>query len=90
MDDFQEYLEEQLQDPEFAAEWERQRPEREYIKAIIDARIEKNLTQKELAERTGIRQSNISRIENGNCSPTIATLQQIAHGVGKTLHIEFR
>ncbi|MDR3288349.1 MAG: helix-turn-helix transcriptional regulator [Peptococcaceae bacterium] len=42
------------------------------------------------ARKTGIRQSNISRIENGNCSPTIATLQQIADGVGKTLHIEFR
>jgi len=90
MDDLQRYLEEQLKDPEFAEEWERQRPEREYIKAIIGARIEKNLTQKELAERTGIRQSNLSRIENGNCSPTIATLQQIASGMGKTLHIEFR
>ena len=90
MSELQEYLEEQLKDPEFAAEWERQRPEREYIKAIIGARIEKNLTQKELAQKTGIRQSNISRIENGNCSPTIATLQQIADGVRKKLHIEFR
>ncbi len=90
MDDFHRYLEEQLQDSAFAAEWERQRPEREYIKAIIGARIEHDLTQKELAERTGIRQSNLSRIENGNCSPTIATLQKIAAGVGKTLHIEFR
>ena len=90
MDDLQKHLEELLKDPEFAAEWERQRPEREYINAMIGARIEKNLTQKELAERTGIRQSNISRIENGNCSPTIATLQQIAAGMGKTLHIEFR
>ena len=89
MSDYRTHLNEQLKDPEFFAEWERQRPEREYIKAIIAARIERNLTQKELAERTGIRQSNISRIENGNCSPTIATLQQIAAGVGKTLHIEF-
>ncbi|MCL2096601.1 MAG: helix-turn-helix domain-containing protein [Oscillospiraceae bacterium] len=90
MDDLQRHLAELLEDPEFAAEWERQRPEREYIKAIIGARIEKNLTQKELAEKTGIRQSNLSRIESGNCSPTIATLQQIASGMGKTLHIEFR
>jgi len=87
---FKKHLEEQLKDPEFAAEWERQRPERECVKAIIAARMEQNLTQKDLAEKTGIRQSNISRIENGNCSPTIATLQQIANGVGKTLHIEFR
>jgi DNA-binding XRE family transcriptional regulator len=90
MSAYKKHLAEQLKDPEFAAEWERQRPEREYIKAIIAARMEQNLTQKELAEKTGIRQSNISRIENGNCSPTIATLQQIADGVGKTLYIEFR
>ena len=89
MDDLQKYLEEQLKNPKFAAEWERQRPEREYIKAIITARCEQNLTQKQLAEKTGIRQSNLSRIENGNCSPTIATLQQIADGIGKKLHIEF-
>ena len=90
MNDLKEHLSEQLKNPEFAAEWERQRPEREYVKAIIAARIESNLTQKELAEKTGIRQSNISRIENGNCSPTIATLQQIADGIGKKLHIEFK
>ena len=90
MNDYKKYLDIQLKDPDFAAEWERQRPEREYIKAIIAARLEQNLTQKDLALKTGIRQSNISRIENGNCSPTVATLQQIANGVGKTLHIEFR
>ena len=90
MSDFNKYLSEQMQDPEFAAEYERQRPAREYTKAIIDARSEQNITQKELAERTGIRQSNISRIENGSCSPSINTLQEIAAGMGKKLHIEFR
>ena len=90
MSDHNEYLNKQLENPEFADEWERQRPEREYVKAIIVARMEKDMTQQELADKTGIRQSNISRIENGNCSPTVATLQQIADGVGKTLHIEFR
>ena len=90
MNDYNKHLNEQLKNPEFANEWKRQRPEREYIKAIISARIEQNMTQKELSDITGIRQSNISRIENGNCSPTVATLQQIADGMGKTLIIEFR
>jgi DNA-binding XRE family transcriptional regulator len=90
MDDFKKHLKRNCEDPEFASEWERNRPEREYIKAMIAARIEQNLTQEELALRTGIRQSNISRIENGNCSPTIATLQQLAAGIGKTLHVEFK
>jgi len=37
MSDYKTHLEEQLKDPEFSAEWERQRPEREYIKAIVGA-----------------------------------------------------
>ena len=47
------------------------------------------MTQKELAEKTGIRQSNLSRIENGMCSPTVETLARIAAGLGKQLKIEF-
>ena len=89
MIDFQKYKEQQLQDPEFRKEYEALQPEMEVIRALISARIEQNLTQQQLAQRTGIRQSNISRIENGSCSPTIATLQQLANGMGKKLHIEF-
>jgi len=89
MDDFQRLKEELLKDPEVRAEYEALKPEMEVIRALIGARIEQNLTQAQLAERTGIRQSNISRIENGTCSPTIATLQQLANGMGKKLHIEF-
>ena len=90
MDDFERHLQEMLQDPEFAAEYERTRPEFEVMRAIIGARIESNMTQKELAEKTGIRQSNISRIENGTSSPTVDTLQRLAAGMGKKLCIEFR
>lgn len=89
MNDFQKLKEELLLDSEVRAEYEALRPEMKVIRALVGARIEQNLTQKQLAERTGIRQSNISRIENGSCSPTIATLQQLANGMGKKLHIEF-
>ena len=89
MDDLNRFLQDQLKDPEFREEYEASRPEFEIMKAIIDARCEQNLTQKELAERSGIRQSNISRIENGTCSPTIATLQSLAKGMGKKLVLRF-
>ena len=42
MSDYKKHLNRQLENPEFAAEWERQRPEREYIKAIIAVRLEQN------------------------------------------------
>ena len=90
MSDFRDYLNKQLEDPEFAAEYEQLRPEYEAIQAIIAARLECNMTQKELAEKTGTRQSNISRIESGTSSPTIDTLSRIAAGLGKKLVIEFQ
>lgn len=89
MSDFRNYLNQQLNDPQFAAEYETLRPEYEAIRAVIAARLESNLTQKELAERTGIRQSNISRIESGASSPTVSTLARIAAGMGKRLKIDF-
>ena len=89
MDDLERFLNEQMQDPEFAAEYEALQPEYEAIRAVVGARIESHMTQKQLAEKTGIRQSNISRIENGTSSPTVETLARIAAGMGKKLKIEF-
>lgn len=89
MDDLERFLNEQMQDPEFAAEYETLQPEYEAIRAVIGARMESHMTQKQLAEKTGIRQSNISRIENGTSSPTVETLARIAAGLGKKLKIEF-
>ena len=89
MSDFKNYLAQQMEDPAFAAEYEAQRPEYEAIRAVIAARLACNMTQKELAEKTGIRQSNNSRIENGSASPTIDTLARIAAGLGKQLKIDF-
>ena len=89
MSDFKNYLAQQMEDPTFAAEYEAQRPEYEAIRAVIAARLACNMPQKELAEKTGIRQSNISRIENGSASPTIDTLARIAAGLGKQLKIDF-
>ena len=79
-----------MENPEFREEYENTRADFEVMKAIIDARYSQNITQAELAEKSGIRQSNISRIENGSCSPTVHTLKQIAKGLGRELHIEFR
>lgn len=90
MSDFRDYLNKQLEDPAFSAEYEAMRPEYEAVRALIAARIETGMTQKELSEKTGIRQSNLSRIENGTSSPTVATLARIAAGMGKHLKVEFQ
>ncbi|WP_293556777.1 MULTISPECIES: helix-turn-helix domain-containing protein [Phascolarctobacterium] len=89
MDDFDKYLDEQLQNPEFKKEWDENELEYQLMMMILKARNEQNLTQSELAERTGIRQSNISRIEKGQALPSISTLCKIARGLGKQLQIKF-
>ena len=86
---FDDFLKEQLLDPEFKKEYEALQPERAIIQAIIDARQQSGLTQKELSERTGITQSDISKLERGNANPSIRTLQRLAAGMGMKLRLEF-
>ncbi len=86
---FNDFLQEQLQDPEFRKEYETLQPEHAVVQAIIDARKNAGLTQKELSERTGIAQGDISKLENGNANPSIRTLQRLAAAMGMTLKVEF-
>ena len=59
------------------------------IKEIIEARKDKNITQKELSDLTGIMQENISKIEDGNANPSLKTLKKLASAFGKKLVISF-
>lgn len=84
-----DFLQEQLQDSEFREAYEALQPEHAVVQAIIDARRNAGLTQKELSERTGIAQGDISKLENGNANPSIRTLQRLAAAMGMTLKVEF-
>ena len=84
-----QYKEEKLKEPGFKKVYEELQPEFEIMRAIIDARTASNLTQKELAERTGIAQTEISRIENGSRNPSIKLLQRLAEGLNMNLRISF-
>ena len=82
-------LPEQLKNEGFRKEYEGIRPEMDVIRAIVDARTSRNLTQKELAERTGINQADISKLENGTRNPSVNLLKRLADGMGMALRIEF-
>lgn len=86
---FRETLNEQLKDPEFKSEWDALDPEFQIMKAIIKGRAEQNLTQKQLAEVTGITLADISRLENGTGNPSLRTLKRLAEGLGMRLKVEF-
>ena len=86
---FRDSLNERLRDPEFRAEWDALEPEFQIAKAMLDGRSARNLTQKELAEITGITQSDISKLENGNANPSLRTLERLAAGLGMRIRLKF-
>jgi len=89
MSEFREFLNEQLKNPEFRTEWDALEPEFTIIQAMIDARKNSGITQKQLSERSGIAQGDISKIESGNANPSLNTLQRLASGMNMKLKIEF-
>ena len=52
-----------------------------------DARLASGLSQRQLAERSGVRQADISRIERGAGNPTETTLQRLASALDKRLEL---
>lgn len=89
MKSYKEYKKQVLSNDEIKAEYDALQPEYDIIQAMIDARVGQNLTQKELSERTGITQADISRIENGTRNPSLNMMKKIAKGLGMQLRLEF-
>ena len=78
-----------MQNPEVKAEYDALQPEYDIIQAMIDARVQQNMTQKDLSAKTGITQADISRIENGTRNPSLSMVKKFAQGLGMQLKLEF-
>ncbi|MBR5790068.1 MAG: helix-turn-helix transcriptional regulator [Lachnospiraceae bacterium] len=87
---YREFLNERLQDPKFKKEWDELEPEYQLIRALINARDEKNISQRQLSEITGITQADISKMESGEANPTLNTLKRVAQGLGMRLELSFK
>ena len=88
MSSYREYKEKALRDPEVKAEYDSLEAEYDIIQAMIDARINQHMTQKDLSAKTGITQADISRIENGTRNPSLAMVKRLAEGLGMQLKLE--
>lgn len=86
---YKEYENKCLEDSNFKKEYDDLEPEYDIINAMIKARKEKGLTQKQLSELTGISQADISRIENGTRNPSLEMIKRLATGMGMRLKLEF-
>jgi len=89
MTDYDTYVAEKLKDPEYKAEYDALEPEFAIIHAMIEARKSSGMTQKQLSEKTGIAQGDISKIEIGEANPTLNTLKRLASGMDMKLKLEF-
>ncbi|ETP73635.1 putative transcriptional regulator [Lachnospiraceae bacterium JC7] len=89
MSRYKDYKEKALQNADVKTEYDALQPEYDIIQALIEARNAQNITQRELAVKTGITQADISRIENGTRNPSLAMVKRIAKGLGMRLRLEF-
>lgn len=87
MDDLDRLKKELFKNPKIKAEYDALEPEYALIEQLISARAERNMTQKELAEKIGTKQSNIARLESGNYNPSFQFLQKVAVALNKKLSV---
>ncbi len=79
--------EERAQDPEFRAAYDEEAPWFERALALIGARRAAGITQEELAQRLGVTQPAVARLESGKHPPRLDTLQAVARATGVTFTI---
>ncbi len=84
--DMEDYLAEQMKDPEFAREYAKAKRETEFAFALAHMREAQGLTQEQLGARSGIPQETLSRLERGRI-PALPTLQRLAKALNATVLI---
>lgn len=87
---FDGFLKESLKNSKIKSEYGKLQPEFAVIRAVIDARIKKGITQESLAKKIGTKQSVISRLESGRANPSVAFLKKLAEALNSHLEIRFR
>lgn len=87
---FEEHLKESLKDPEFRKIWKESEPEYLLAKELIKKRLEKKMSQRDLAKKLKTSQAVISRIETMNSNPSLSLLKRIANVLGADLQVMFK
>lgn len=78
-----EWAAEQMKDPEFVKEYHKLDDEFALLEMLLKARQEAKMTQAQLAEKTGMKQAAIARLESGQANPRFKTLNRVAKAFGK-------
>lgn len=87
---FQDHLKESLKDHEFKKVWKETEPEYLLAKDLIKKRLEKKMSQRDLAKSVKTSQAVISRIETMSANPSLSLLKRIAKVLGTDLQLGFK
>lgn len=83
-----DYKKKAMKNPGFKKAYDELELQYKVIQELVNYRIDNNITQDELAKKTGISKSNISRFESGKHSPTLKMVEKIANGLGKKIRFD--
>ena len=86
---FEKHLVEQLKNPEFKRYYNEYKKQVEVAYQVLRLRKMAKMSQIELAEKMGTKQSNVARLEAGQQNFTVDTLQKIAGIFGRSVEIKF-
>ena len=88
---YKKFRDQQLADPEIRREYESLETEFMLAKEVLELRKQKNLTQKQLAQKIGTSQPAIARIESGNYrNVSLAFIRRLAKALGAEPEIHLR
>jgi len=87
MKGWNDFKKELLQDPEVKKGYDDLELEYSIIAQVIQKRLDRGLSQKQLAEKIGTKQSAISRLEGGNSNPSVAFLEKVSKALGGKLQV---
>lgn len=87
MEKWKDFRKELLKNFEFRKEYDALRPQYELAAQIIEARLKKGLSQSQLAEKIGTKQSAIARLESGDYNPSVNLLERVADATDTRLKI---
>ncbi|MEK7480074.1 MAG: helix-turn-helix transcriptional regulator [Patescibacteria group bacterium] len=82
-----EFMAEMMKRPGFKKAYDDLELEFTLIRAILDQRMRKGITQKQLAEKVGTKQSAIARFESGNSNPTLAFVKKLSEALDLKLTV---
>ncbi|MBF0482835.1 MAG: helix-turn-helix transcriptional regulator [Desulfovibrionaceae bacterium] len=76
-------------DPEYRREYEALEEEYNLVEAMLDARQQAGLTQAQVAERMGVKQPVVAKMEGGKSNVSLDTLKRYAKATGTKIKVEF-